>query len=60
MCLSVLYTNPPWQVCLLRQDKAGSAKDTLGLLELCWVQELLLTVVSDKDLNLVLVPQPLE
>jgi hypothetical protein len=42
-------------VCLRRRDDPGRVKDTLGLLELCRVRELLLIVLANKDLNLVLV-----
>ena len=55
MYLSVLCTDPLWQVHLLRRDEAYSTKDVPGLLKLCRVRELLLVVMSNKDLNLVLV-----
>ena len=60
MRLGILRPYPPRQVRLLRQDKASSAKDPPGLLELYQVQELLLTIASDKDLDMVPVPAPLE
>jgi hypothetical protein len=53
VCLSVLRANLSRQMRFFYYDKASYVKDTPGLLKLRRVQELLFTVASNKDLNLI-------